>query len=254
MFAPMDWLFLRGLSREQRHWGAFVDVFRAAAPGARVHLLDLPGTGTELGRASPLTVRGIVADLRARHGALRAAHPGPWGLLAMSLGGMVAMDWCAAHPGDFARLVLANTSASDVGRPWDRMRPGALLTTVRVMLSRDPVERERRVLSMVTRRRTDLDAVAREWADIHATRPVTRATVLRQIGAALRFRAPPRLGLPVLVLSGAGDALASPACSRALAARFGARLEVHPEAGHELALDAPEWLAERIVAWSGEPA
>lgn len=246
----MDWLFLRGLSREQRHWGSFPEVFRARLPGARVHCLDLPGTGTEVSRASPLSVRGIMEDVRRRYLALRGAHPGPWGLLGMSLGGMVSMAWAADHPGDFSRVVLANTSAADVGRPWDRMSPEAIATTLRVMLARDPVERERRVLGMVTRRLGDREAVARAWAEIHRTSPVSRETVARQLFAATRFRAPARLGVPALVVIGAGDALASPACGQALGDRFGARIEVHPDGGHELALDAPEWLADRIAAWS----
>jgi pimeloyl-ACP methyl ester carboxylesterase/alpha-ketoglutarate-dependent taurine dioxygenase len=247
----MDWLFLRGLSREQRHWGAFPDVFCATNPEARVHCLDLPGTGTEVHRASPATVRAIVSDVRARFLALREQHAGPWGLFGMSLGGMIAMQWCADHPRDFERVVLANTSASDVGQVWDRMRPRAIATTLRALASRDPVARERLILSMVTQRGRDLDEVARAWADIHAQSPVSRATVVRQLRAATLFRAPDRLDLPVLVVAGARDALANPACARALAERFGVPLEVHPEAGHELALDAPEWLAERIAAWAG---
>ncbi|HEY8086659.1 MAG TPA: alpha/beta hydrolase, partial [Polyangiaceae bacterium] len=111
----MNWLFLRGLSREQRHWGSFPALFKRVVPASgaptRVWCLDLPGTGTEHERPSPRTIEGIMEDLRARWVALREAEPAPWGLLAMSLGGMVAMAWCDAHPGDFARLVLASTSA-----------------------------------------------------------------------------------------------------------------------------------------------
>lgn len=253
MFAPMDWLLLRGLSREQRHWGAFPEVFRAAAPGARIHLLDLPGTGTEAGRASPTSIRAITDDVRVRFQALRRREslPGPFGLFGISLGGMVAMRWGADHPDDFARVVLANTSASDVGRLWDRLSPSALATMLRVAAMRDPVARERLVLAMVSRRRDDHPALAERWAEIQRSSPVTLANVARQLAAATLFRAPPRLSLPVLVLAGARDTLANPACARALAARFGAPLEIHPDAGHELAIDAPEWVAERVAAWAG---
>lgn len=246
----MHWLLLRGLSREQRHWGVFPEIFRAAMPeGTRTHFLDLPGTGTELRRDSPTSVRDIMEDLRARWIAIQAANQGPWGLLAMSLGGMIAMEWCHRHPGDFTRLVLSNTSASDIGRPWDRMSPRALATVVRAMLERDPVARERLVLSMVTQRRGDLDELAKQWADIHASSPVTRATVARQLRAAIVYRAPARLSTPVLIIAAARHALASPACGRALAERFRAPFELHPGGGHELALDAPDWMAERIAGW-----
>ncbi|APR84543.1 Hypothetical protein A7982_09892 [Minicystis rosea] len=246
----MDWLFLRGLSREQRHWGAFPEVFRDAWPGARVHLLDLPGTGTEASRESPLTMRDIKADLRERFLALKAAHPGPWGLLGVSLGGMVAMQWCADHPQDFARLVLANTTASNVGKPWDRMSPAAFATFSRAMLARDRVARERLILSVISGVPDGQDEIARQWADIYATSPVSRTTVVRQLRAAFSFRAPERIDVPTFVVAGARDALANPACARALAERFGAPLEIHPEAGHEIAMDAGEWLAERIASWS----
>jgi alpha-beta hydrolase superfamily lysophospholipase len=56
--------------------------------------------------------------------------------------------------------------------------------------------------------------------------------------------------LPVLVLNGAADRLVDPRCSRALAARWGAELHVHPHAGHDLPLDEPEWLVDRLVEWS----
>ncbi|MFT3766460.1 MAG: alpha/beta fold hydrolase [Minicystis sp.] len=246
----MDWLFLRGLSREQRHWGAFPEVFSTNNPGARVHCLDLPGAGTEVHREVPLTVRGMVDDIRARFLTLRERHPGPWGLLGVSLGGMIAMQWCADHARDFARAVLVNTTASDVGQPWDRMSPAAIATFARAMIARDPVERERLILSVISSVTDAHVELAPRWAEIHAASPVTRGAVARQLRAAMVFRAPEKIDVPVLVVAGARDALANPACARALAERFGAPLELHPEGGHELSLDAPEWLAERVAAWS----
>ena len=245
----MDWVFLRGLSREQRHWGGFPEVFQQAVAEARVHCLDLPGTGTEAHRASPATIPGIVEDLRARFLALRASCEGPFALLGMSLGGMVAMQWCADHPEDFVRVCLVNTSAGDLNPPWDRIEPRALWNAVQALATRDPLARERLVLSMVTRCRDDVAAIAEDWARIAQDRPVRRATVVRQLAAASRFRSPERLPIPALVLAGARDLLASPSCARALAERFGAPLEVHPEAGHELSLDAPEWFADQVAAW-----
>jgi pimeloyl-ACP methyl ester carboxylesterase len=51
------------------------------------------------------------------------------------------------------------------------------------------------------------------------------------------------------VLSGGDDPLTSPACSRRLANHFHAVLKVHPTAGHELALDSPDWFADSIAEW-----
>ena len=242
----MHWLFLRGLAREQRHWGSFPEVFARRVPGSRVHCLDLPGAGTEHGRASPLTIAAIAADLRARWLGLRDELEGSWGLLGMSLGGMVAMAWCAEHPEDFARLVLACTSAGDLSAPWRRFDLRILPTGLGVLAERDPVRREEKVLSMNTRVLASPAAVAEEWARF---RPMAPGNVVRQLLAARAFHAPARVEVPALVLSGARDPLADPSCSRVLASHLGVPFAVHPDAGHELALDAPDWFAGEVAAW-----
>jgi pimeloyl-ACP methyl ester carboxylesterase len=243
---PVHWLFLRGLSREQRHWGSFPEVFARKVAGARVHCLDLPGAGTERDRASPASIDAITADVRARWLALRAEDAEPWALLAMSLGGMVAMAWCAAHPGDFARLVLAGTSAGDLSPPWRRFDLRIVPDALRALMERDPARREARILSFTTALVADRAAVAAEWARYP---PMGRANVLRQLHAARVFRAPARIEVPALVIAGGRDALADPSCSRLLASHLGAPFALHPDAGHELSLDAPDWLAERVGAW-----
>ncbi len=243
----MHWLFLRGLAREQRHWGSFPAVFERAVPGARVHCLDLPGAGTERGRASPAGVEAIAADVRGRWLALRAEHEGPWALFGTSLGGMVAMAWCAAHPDDFTRLVLAGSSSADLSRPWRRFDLRVVPTGLGVLAERDPVRREEKVLSMNTRVLADRAAVALAWARYP---PMAPGDVIRQLHAARVFRAPPRVAVPALVIAGARDPLAHPSCSRHLASHLGAPLALHPDAGHELALDVPDWLAGTVGGWS----
>ena len=242
----MHWIFLRGLGREQRHWGTFPGLFERVVPGARVHCLDLPGAGTERARPSPTTVEAIADDVRARWLALRHAHQGPWGLLGMSLGAMTAAAWCARHPEDFARLVLAGASAGDLSPPWRRFGLRVLPAALAALAGRDPVRRERRILSMVACIAQGRDEVAEAWARYP---PMPRENVLRQVRAARTWRAPARLDVPALVVAGDGDQLADPSCSRLLASHLGAPLALHPAAGHELSLDAPEWLAGEVAAW-----
>jgi hypothetical protein len=73
---------------------------------------------------------------------------------------------------------------------------------------------------------------------------------VRQLAAALRFRIP-RGGhrANLLVVASASDRLVDPACSVLLARRWKVPLRVHPSAGHELALDDPEWLADLCAAF-----
>jgi pimeloyl-ACP methyl ester carboxylesterase len=246
----MDWLLLRGLAREQRHWWDFPERLAARPPGARVHLLDLPGTGTEHARRSPADIDGIMGDVRARWLALRERHAGPWRLLGISLGGMVAMQWCARHPEDFAGVVLANTSAADVTTPWRRISPRSIGAILRAQLTRDLVERERLQLAATVATGVDVTPFAQASAQWLAERPITRANAARQLFAAARYRAPARLAVPVLVVCGRRDPLADAGASLRLAERFDAALAVHPAAGHDLSIDAPDWLAAEVALWA----
>ncbi len=256
MTAPLDaappaggverWLLLRGLAREQRHWGAFPGLL-ASALGAEVGGIDLPGAGTENERRCPTTIRGIVDDTRARW--LRDRAEGRWNLLGISLGGMVAMDWAAAYPSDFGRVVLVNTSAGNLAAPWERMDLAIVPQLVAAARSDDLARRERIVLGFTSRLAPDLDRVAETWAGYAKDRPLRVETLLRQIFAATRFRAPKSLGVRALVVAGARDPLAHPVCAERLAAHFHAPLAVHPGAGHDLPLDDGPWLAETVRSW-----
>ena len=94
------WIFLRGLTRESRHWGHFAPQFEAALPGSRVIALDLPGNGRLHRQRSPTRVQDMVEHCRAQ---LRARHiEPPYRLLAMSLGAMVAVAWASKHPHEVA--------------------------------------------------------------------------------------------------------------------------------------------------------
>jgi len=79
--------------------------------------------------------------------------------------------------------------------------------------------------------------------------PVAAANALRQLLAAARFM-PPRSKppIPTLVLSGLGDRLVNPRCSQAIAQAWNLPLETHPTAGHDLTLDEPEWVIEKLRA------
>jgi pimeloyl-ACP methyl ester carboxylesterase len=246
-----DWLLLRGLSREKRQWGRFPEVFEARIPGARTHRLDLPGVGAARGRPAPATVEAMVEDLRARFRPLRQAAPpaGRWGLLGVSLGGMVTLAWLAAHPEDFAAGVVVNSSAGNLSLPQDRLRLENLPGLLRAARAQDPVARELELLRLTTARHGENRDIAAEWAAYLAERPLERRVLIRQLVAGMRFRAPMRVPAPVLVVSGARDRFVSPRCSDRLAARYGAPHERHPDAGHDLPLDEPEWLSDRLAAF-----
>jgi pimeloyl-ACP methyl ester carboxylesterase len=247
---PRAWLLLRGLVREKRHWGAFPAELEAQN-GVTTLCLDLPGTGTECTRPSPKTIAAIVDDIRERFLAVRGDQ-GPWGIFAVSLGGMVALDWAARYPDDFTRCVVSNTSAADVSSPLDRFRPSAWPTIARAGAA-SAATRERRILDLTSNHLADRAGLADQHARYAVEQPIGWATFARQILAASRSRLPAAIPVPVTVLVSDGDRLVDPTCSRRIAERLGAPLRVHPDGGHDLPLDAPAWVIEQLRLAASPP-
>ena len=244
------WIFLRGLTRESRHWGSLPELWASRGQG-RPLLIDLPGNGVACNAAVPATVEGMMEAVRA------AAHasgvPGPWRVLAMSLGAMVATQWAQAWPEELAGLVLINTSMRPFCTVTERLRPlnwPALLGMAHHW--HDRVRCERTVHRLTCERLDTRDADLATWAAIAESAPVTRKAAWRQLLAAARYRAgaePP--ACPTLILSSDADGLVNPACSARLAAAWraaGVSHIRHPWAGHDLPHDDPLWLCDVVAA------
>lgn len=206
--------------------------------------LDLPGVGTERHRPSPWSVPAIVEDLRAR-----LPRDGvPMGIYAQSLGGMIALEWVSRHPDDFAQVVVCNTSARDLSSLAHRLSWFGRRTMVEALVARTALAREQLTLKLVANSVAGR-AHAEEFAAVAVAEPVGYSVLLRQLVAAARHRAPPRVPVPLLVLASESDRMVSPACSAAIAERYSAPLAIHPGGGHDLPLDDAEWVADQIVAF-----
>jgi pimeloyl-ACP methyl ester carboxylesterase len=180
---------------------------------------------------------------------------GPFGVLGLSLGGMVAAEWALSQPQELAWCVLVNTSMRPCGAFHERLRPGSWPGLLRVLCARSAAEAERRILQMTNTRVAALQPVVDHWVAIRRARPVSSANALRQLVAAARYRLPPsRPRMPVLVLAGAGDRLVNPLCSQRLAARWGCTIALHPQAGHDLPLDDPQWVCDEVRRWQAAHA
>lgn len=241
------WLWLKGMKQDARHWRSLPARF-AAQTGARVLTLDPPGVGSQAHLAAPSSVQAMTDALRARWLVERGAD-GPWAFVGLSLGGMVALDWAARYPDDFALVVVGNTSAGGVSPAWQRIRPRALWALARSSRTPDVVARERALLQVISSRDDAEHAhhASVENAAWHAAIPATPRTMGAQLLAGARFRGPARLSVPVHVLVGEADRLVDPRCGDALAARLSGVVHRFPGAGHDLSLDAPDALLDVLA-------
>lgn len=248
------WILLRGLTREQGHWGDFVPQLKAALPAEATLLTpDLPGNGVLHQQTSPSRVEDMVEAVR---GELRdQGYEPPYSVVAMSLGAMVTVAWAHAYPQELSRCVLINTSLRPFSPFWHRLQARNYPTIFRLLLSGASAEQwEGAILTMTTRMPAAPALILQHWLDLRARRPVSTANGLRQLWAATRYRAPrDKPPVPMLVLNGLGDQLVSPACSAELARRWQLPLLRHPTAGHDLPLDAAPWVVAQIQSWLQAP-
>ena len=245
----MVWIFLRGLTRETAHWGSFPDDFRRALPAAQVISLDLPGNGRLHLVPSPLSIGAMMSFCRGEL-ARREVKP-PYFLLAMSLGAMVAAEWSCEFPEEVAGCVLINTSFQAFSPFYQRLRPGNYLALLRlVLLTRKAAEVERAILRLTSNEFSKREGVIASWIETRLHRPVKPVNALRQLVAAVRYRARPvPPATPLLILCSEHDRLVNVECSMAIASSWKCALALHPSAGHDLPLDDPDWVIERVQRW-----
>ena len=247
----MNWVLLRGLMREARHWGGFPAQLQQAFPAATIITPDLPGNGRLWFEASPTRIEDMVEHCRTTLRDL--GHAPPYHLLALSLGGMVAKCWSEGHPEEVPAMVLISTSMRPYNPFHQRLRPATYPALIRMALESDPARREETILrltSTLTGARGAAPDVHAAWSGYARECPVSRVNALRQLLAAARFRAN---GAPVatrvLLLASSGDRLVNPRCSHALAHAWGATLALHSQAGHDVPLDDATWLVEQVRGW-----
>lgn len=239
----MNWILLRGLGRESRHWGRFPEVLNRNISVDSVHCIDLPGNGEYYREVSPLLIRKYTEHVVAH---AQEIDP-PYGVIGLSLGGMVALNWSQRDAARcIEKMVLINTSTG-FSPFYQRARPSALPTVFGSYFRLSLEKREKAVLRLISNHHADDPDLLGEWIEIQRERPVRRSNVLRQLVAAAGFT--PEEEKPrceTLLLASDLDRLVDPLCSYKLQNTWDWLLELHPTAGHDLPLDVPDWVVKKL--------
>ncbi|MBL8992535.1 MAG: hypothetical protein JNM63_04295 [Spirochaetia bacterium] len=122
-----------------------------------------------------------------------------------------------------------------IGRPHFRSTP------LKMLFLKKPFDREKTLLALTCNSYQGPPMAVHEGAWLKPA--------LLQLFGAIRFRAPEASSVPTLLVKSAHDRLINSKCSERLSKSLGFPIAVHPTAGHDLALDDPEWLIEKILAW-----
>jgi pimeloyl-ACP methyl ester carboxylesterase len=243
------WILFRGLMRESRHWGEFPVLFQHAMGEQQLVSLDFPGNGCLHAQTSASSMEEMVSYARSQLQQLGYAPP--YRLLAISLGAMVAVAWSKLYPDELEKMVLINTSLAPANPFYHRLRPKNY-HVLPLLLYGTTVQRESLILRLTsTRSHTEnLQATLENWIAYAKEYPITRGNILRQLKAALSYRASPVKSLvPVLLLAGEQDQLVNVKSSIALAQHWGCTIQLHPTAGHDLPLDDSMWIINQLKDW-----
>lgn len=244
------WILVRGLAREAAHWGPFLEQFKKRFPNDDVIALDLPGFGEFAGQASPRSVTEMFNFIRGQAIA-RAKSQSPFKVVAMSLGGMVAMEWLKKKPEDLGAVVLINTSAKNLSPAYRRLRWQIWPGFVKAISTQSLKDREKLLIDLLINSPEAREKALPLWVKIANEQRGSYLNFANQLFAAARFKGlEQKADVPVLLLSGLGDRFVDPSCSSVLHDQFGWQLERHAWAGHDLPWDDPEWCLSKIHSWN----
>lgn len=246
------WILLRGLVREQRHWGNFPDIFHSYFPDDEIILYDFPGNGQRYKENSATRITDMLNDVRSF---VLTQTKQPVNIIALSLGGMVATEWVNQYPEECESATLISTSLRGLNPFYQRLLPSSYPAVFSsLLISRNTRKNETAILELISNI-VDGDAVKREntinhWVKLAEQCPVSGINGLRQLLAAIRFKAPERCPkIPMLVLASQADRMVSPKCSTSLARYWQLPIEMHETAGHDIPLDDNQWVCEKILRW-----
>ena len=240
---PAHFVLLRGLWREARHWGEFPGHLQQRFPGALIGTPDIPGNGLRNQEISPATIAGMTDALRQQVNPTQ-----PIRLIALSMGGMIAIDWMMRYPAEIEAAVLINTSARPLSPFYHRLRWTAYTHVLR-LLFHSRAERETDILHLTSNHHLQDSKLLESWRQWRRQNPVSLASARNQLLAAMKFSVTTKPQQPLLVVTSRADRLVDYRCSRKLAQTWNAYYVEHESAGHDLPLDEPEWLAQSIMNW-----
>ncbi len=248
---------VRGLIRSRFHWHTFPQTLSQYLSSHNINhqiiLFDIAGNGKRHGETTPMSIEAMADDLLnqvdlAIFNAVKTKHAkARLHLVGISMGGMIFSQLArklSSLNRPASSLHIINSSFSNVARFWQRMKiPAALSLLCNIRVAR---KRERCILHW-TSNLSSRQQYSRLWIEEAIKHPLTLRNGLAQLVAAFRFKIPAKPAPYSFVYASFHDRLVDFACSKKIASDWQVPLAVELTAGHDLSLDAPQWLAEQIV-------
>lgn len=252
---PHKWVLLRGLMRSQFHWLDFTEKFKNELRLEDVVSVELAGNGYLHTEETPRSIEVAVEQLRSQVPFLQqkifntSTNP-EIGLIGISMGGMIATRWAQMYPKEVQSLVLINSSSS-LSPFYQRLLPHNYLPLLKQLLSGADAETiEHFVLSSTSNEPRKWSPLLSSYIDFQKQHPASPTSFIRQLRltSQVDFKVIPN-GRK-LILAAKKDRFVSVQCSQKIAEVWDCPVAYHATAGHDLPLDAPDWIIQQIKKWS----
>ena len=239
------WIFLRGLTRGNVHWGNFSEVFKKHCPEAIVEFLEMPGNGTLSNEISPVDGKTVVEYLRAK--SLFVKEGLTFNLCGISLGGMIALKWIELYPQEIESINVINSSLSQFSPFYKRLIPKNYEVILRTIFEESSFLQEENILKITSNKFDETKTNLVAFADFSSKHKFKKINLIRQLLLAKNIYIESVPFVPFKVISSKNDRLVHYTCSREIFRNLGGVQYIHPSAGHDLPLDEPEWLSEILI-------
>lgn len=165
-------------------------------------------------------------------------------LLAISMGGMIGLKWAELYPGEVESLICINTSVKGFSPFYERLLPQNYLK-IALALASGSYRREKIIYSMVSNQKLNIGLV-KKWARYDDLHPMKVGNFWRQLSAANKFQVS-RPSCRLYFIASEKDKLVSHKATLAMAEAWGAPVIINEVGGHDIAIDNPNWLSQRVV-------
>lgn len=241
-------VLLRGLFREQRHWGAFLETLQRHQPHCDVIAIDTLGNGQFAQRVSPLHMQAYADHIIAE---LAPYQSRPVVLVGLSLGGMIALAANQQTRQPIHHVIAINSSCNQ--SPWPQR-----FNLVKVFSGfwqalrwqerdKDTSLIEAAILRFTTLSQHENGALLQSWSQYRKQNRAPISHLFRQIYAAWRFSYPQSPTANVSFIAAKQDQLVSYLCSERMAKQQGCEVHFIDNAGHDAGLDQGEQLCATIA-------
>jgi pimeloyl-ACP methyl ester carboxylesterase len=239
------WIFLRGLTRGNIHWGKFPEILKLAYPDIEVEFLEIPGNGYLNLEKTSTDINQILKQLKNRSKFCQQNLS--FNICGISLGGMVALKWAELFPQDVESVTIINSSLKQLSPLYHRLLPNNYAKIFKAIGESDIQNQEKIILQLTSNKSNETQSYLKSFTNFATEHKILRFNIIRQLILANRIRITNFPNIPLIIIVSENDRLVSSHCSKIIFKVLGGSLHCHPSAGHDLPLDEPDWLLEILA-------